>query len=354
MPPQKPKRRHHINPRFYLRAFQAPDAEGYIWRYDTGSGEILKLSIDDASVRRDYYSHVNEDGLRDTEFIENFISDIESEVAPVFEKIITSSDPTDNLTDQERLNFSYFVSLSWLRSPANRRQTAEFLGALIKSTSYAVGSDAKSYLQSYRRMEADKDTKEEEQLSDEEIEETRVFMLSDEYDVNISEQVTLLPLVHLQEVAETIVRMNWTWLASPDGIDFITSDSPVIRSIPPVPHHPMMGLGLRNKFIEVSLPVSPKLCWLGTWIKSAPEIGVAEKQHVKSLNRLRAIDAENYLYASTFQTALGKLGKKYRRAGTKLAPSGLGFTGDPIDIGQYKDQSLGVLPPQSARDDKTI
>ena len=159
MTQQKPKRRHHINPRFYLRAFQAPDAEGYIWRYDTESGEILKLSIDSASVKRDYYSHVNEDGLRDTEFIENFISNIESEVAPVFKKIIAASDLTDNLTDEERLNFSYFVSLSWLRSPANRRQTAEFLGALVKSTSYAVGSDPKRYLQSYRRMEAEKTRK---------------------------------------------------------------------------------------------------------------------------------------------------------------------------------------------------
>lgn len=87
----KPKRRHHVNPRFYLRAFEITNEEGYLWRYDSATGDALKLSIDDASVQRDYFSHVNEDGLRDTEMIENFVADVENICSPVFRKALNQN-----------------------------------------------------------------------------------------------------------------------------------------------------------------------------------------------------------------------------------------------------------------------
>ncbi len=100
----KPKRRHHVNPRFHLRAFQIEDEKGYIWRYDSTSGEALKLSIKDAAVRRDYYSYVDPEGLRDTELVENLISDIEGVAAPVFKKALAG----DELSEEERMSFAFF------------------------------------------------------------------------------------------------------------------------------------------------------------------------------------------------------------------------------------------------------
>lgn len=120
------KRQHHVNPKFYLRAFEVEGKEGYVWRYDSVSGEAIMLSTCKAARQRDYNSHVNADGLLDTEFVENFIGDVEGIVAPVLKKSLAG----DELNDEERTTFAYFVALSWLRAPAARRQAAEMIGAL--------------------------------------------------------------------------------------------------------------------------------------------------------------------------------------------------------------------------------
>lgn len=341
----KPKRRHHVNPRFYLRAFQIEDEEGYIWRYDSTSGEVLKLSIGNAAVQRDYYSHVNPDGLRDTEFVENFISDVEGVVAPVFQKALAGKE----LSKQERMTFAFFVALSWLRAPATRRQIAELLGAMVKMITFANAIDPEQFQTSYRQMEEHEKTEEKDRLSDDEIEELRVFMLGDGYQLNVAEQMTLLPLAHLQEVAETIYRMKWTWAKEPEGFDFITGDSPVVREVDPEFQHPMEGPGFKNRFVVVSLPISPRLCWIGTWNGAMPGTVVVTKNQVKSLNRSCAIHAERYLYASTRQRGFSKLAVKYHGPGAQFAPSGFGFKGEPMDVGQFKSESKGIAAPQAAR-----
>ncbi len=345
MAKSRPKRRHHVNPAFYLRAFQIEDEEEFIWRYDSTSGEALKLHINDAAVRRDYYSHVNPDGLRDTEFVENFLADIEGHTAPVFKKILAG----EELSNEEWMTFAYFVALSWLRSPAVRRQTAELLGGMIKTMAVANAADPEHFRSSCRQMEKDKRTKEQDRMSDEEIERARVFILGNEYQISIAEQMTLLPLMHMTDLAETICQMKWTFAEASKETDFITSDSPVVREIPPKYRHPMMGSGFRNKFVEISLPLSPTLCWIGTWNEDMSDVIVASKNQVKSLNRLRAIHAERYLYASTYQEGLSKLAVAHHGPGAQFVMTGFGFKGEPMSVKQFKSKSRGIAPPQAAR-----
>lgn len=341
----KPKRRHHINPRFYLRAFHVEGEEGNIWRYDSTAGNALKLSINDAAVERDYYSHVNPEGLRDTEFVENFISDVEGIVAPVFQKVLAR----EKLSHQERMTFAFFVALSWLRAPATRRQTAEMLGVVIKAIGDVGAATPERFLASYRQMEDYQRTPEKERLSDKEIEETRLFMLGDRYELSIADQMTLLPLVNLQKVAETIFQMKWTIVDAQDDLYFITGDSPVVRDVDPRYRQPMMGPGFRNRFVVVSLPLSPKLCWIASWVKTMPDVLVAPKQMVKLINRSCAIHAEKYLYASTYQDGLLKLAMKYNGPGLQFTASGFEVEGRSIKVGQFKPDSKGIVPRPTAR-----
>ena len=109
-----------------------------------------------------------------------------------------------------------------------------------------------------------------------------------------------------------------------------------------------MGPGLVNKFVVVSLPLSPRLCWIGTWNEAMPDAVVAPNNQVKSLNRLCAIHAEQYLYASTRQSSLSKLAVAYHGSGLKLKASGPGFKDEPLDVGQFKSESRGIAAPQAA------
>ncbi len=88
-------------------------------------------------------------------------------------------------------------------------------------------------------------------------------------------------------------------------------------------------------------------CWIGTWDEAKPDKIVAPKSQVNFLNRLCAIHSEQYLYASTHQDGLSKLAVKYHGAGLKLAPSGLGFKGEPMNVGQFKSESKGIVRPQA-------
>lgn len=335
----KPKRRHHVNPRFYLRKFQIPDEEGFIWRYDNRSGDAKKLAIDKVAVQTDYYSFVNDDDLRDTETIEDFLANVEGVTAPIFAKVLTG----EELSEDERMTFAYFVGISWLRAPATRRQTAEAMAAMVRTISRASAMDGERFRDSYRRMEEHNCTDEKDRLSDSGIEEIREFMLADEYGINIAQEVTLLQLGHLPEVAKIIFQMQWSFVLAPEGFRFITSDSPVVREIPPEQYHPMMGPGLMNPSIVVSFPCSPHLCWLGAW-KEMPASAVISKEGAKAVNRLRAVHAERYLYSSVLDSGLSKLAKKYRDHGLKLRLSGFGFEGKLIDAGQFKSESKGIAP----------
>jgi hypothetical protein len=107
-----------------------------------------------------------------------------------------------------------------------------------------------------------------------------------------------------------------------------------------------MGPGFLNPEIQLSLPLSPRLCWLGTWNKEMAGSVMFPKEYAKALNRLRAIHAEQYLYASTHDLGLSKLAEKYREYGWKLAASGGGFGGKLIKTKQFKMQTKGIVHPK--------
>ncbi len=197
-------------------------------------------------------------------------------------------------------------------------------------------------------MEKEQGVEDDRVLSDEEIKETRVFMLGEGYKINIADQTTLLSLLHLKVYSDTVFQMKWTWAESLKEIDFITSDSPTVQDLEPKFENPMIGPGPRNKHIIVSLPLSPNLCWIGTWNKDMPNHLTIPKLYVKTLNRFRAFYSEQYLYASNYQSALSRLAKKYHGAGLKLSMSGSGSESGSVDIGQFKSKSAGFVPPKSA------
>ena len=135
--------------------------------------------------------------------------------------------------------------------------------------------------------------------------------------------------------------MKWTWAESPKEIDFITSDSPTVQDLEAKFENPMIGPGLRNKHIIVSLPLSPKLCWIGTCNKDMPNHLTIPKLYVKTLNRFRAFYSEQYLYASNYQSALSRLAKKYHGAGLKLSMSGSGSVSGSVDTDSLNQRAPG-------------
>ena len=92
------------------------------------------------------------------------------------------------------------------------------------------------------------------------------------------------------------------------------------------------------------MPLSPKLAWFATWEEKTLERVTISKQEVESLNELCAFHSEQWLYASTYRETLERLAVQAFGTGLKLVPSGFGFTGKPLDIGQFKPKADGIAP----------
>ncbi len=66
------------------------------------------------------------------------------------------------------------------------------------------------------------------------------------------------------------------------------------------------------------------------------------RANAKEMNRLRAFYAERFLYFKERDGGTLKLATKYAGAGPHLAPSGPGFDGKPMDVGQFNIETTGI------------
>ena len=87
--------------------------------------------------------------------------------------------------------------------------------------------------------------------------------------------------------------MQWSLLDAPVGKFFITSDNPVVLEslLPPEP------VGFASPQAVVSFPLSPAICWVGSWVPGAPERQLADPETVDDFNRLRVASAERFFFA---------------------------------------------------------
>ena len=117
------------------------------------------------------------------------------------------------------------------------------------------------------------------------------------YKINASKSFILKMMVSLTEIAKIIFKMQWTFLHTTEKTGFITSDSPFnMRN--PKSNSPWYGHGLTYQDIEVTIPLSKKICLLATWNKGLwPHIDVPQ-QVVEELNHDRIIASDKFIISS--------------------------------------------------------
>lgn len=300
-------------------------------------------SVRNTAVEKYSYSLVTEQGERDPDTLEDMIGKIETLAAPAYRKYLNQ----EPLSQDDRDAFAIFVSMMHLRARVMRRLAAEILAAQLRTIGYAYAADDAAWEQSMAEFE-----KKHGAVDDGFSERMRKLMLDPAgIKYSIAQEVTApLALHQLKEIGQVINRMTWTRLSS-DTVDFITSDSPVGLFLPSKFRGPHVGEGLAVPGIEVTLPLSPRLCWLGTWEKDAVEEMALSRANTKEMNRLRALHAERFLYSREHDSGIQKLAVKFWGMGTHLAPSGPGFDGKPMDVGQFNIQTTGFGKVDLEEDD---
>lgn len=302
----------HMIPEFYLQRFAAED--GKIWTYDTEAEKEWSALPENTATEGNLYSVISKDGIKLD--LEKWIGGVENKAAPVIKKFLNA----ENIQGQERMDMASFIALTYVRTNAFRRKSAQAEVHMLQVQNMMIAENESYFEANIREYEEAKG-----KLSDHNKKILREGMLHPEkFRVNVDKQWTLKSITFHDTLQRLIYDMEWSLILSDKSYFFITSDNPVVHAIPGDKLHPFFGGGFIHEHSEVTLPLSPQACWLGHWNKKLTKVGVVGKKHIKEMNKFRAIYAEKYLYSHVIDSGIRALGKKYRDFKDEMQISGYG------------------------------
>ncbi|MBU1615972.1 DUF4238 domain-containing protein, partial [bacterium] len=146
------------------------------------------------------------------------------------------------------------------------------------------------------------------------------FILGGQYDIKANPSFSLEMVSIAKDLAPVFYGMNWAFLEATDDYKFVTSDNPLFYV--DLAHDPrsLYGVGLSNKNIEVTFPISQDLMFFGTWQKFEGYKKLNNK-FVKEMNRRTISSALRFVFASQCSDKLNRLVQKYKDSTPRMKVS---------------------------------
>lgn len=260
-----------------------------IWTYSKSRGTALPSRIEETGYQKNFYSIIDADGEYRDE-IDKLLQGIESSAAAPYRQLLTGDIPEG----QARADFAVFVATCFTRSPAFIRAYAE---ATARAMQLELRMNAQD-LSSFNRLVDDMEQATGELIEDRE-EAFRFLNDPTRYTLGVSEKVGLKAIGVADDLTPLLMNRRWN-IAIASADTFITSDNPVYRWVPPETIHPFYGCGgFKNARAEVSFPLSSSMMLIiGDGLPSEGQV-LIDSHDVYSLNRMRAANAEEFLYADS-------------------------------------------------------
>jgi hypothetical protein len=142
-------------------------------------------------------------------------------------------------------------------------------------------------------------------------EELRQFFLQGNFEINPHPERSLQ---HVDaELAPIFYEMNWIFLKATDSFEFLMSDNPLVYFDPTHDPKSPLGVGLLNKNIEVTFPLTKEIAFYGSWRKHMHE-GALPSSHemVKMINRRTVMSALRFVFASKKSSVIHGFVQKYK------------------------------------------
>ena len=309
------KRRHHYLPVFYLKGFVDPHNEPYIWLYEKGNPDVKKATARHIAVKKDYYSFATPEGNKDSETFENVLARIEGGVAPVFGKIRNHK----KLDGQEKRLFSLFLAFIMVRVPNFRENIEKMLGEMAKKMNMILANNSRNFRAMIEKFERDTGKK-----IGMPVEEFRKFVAEGQYDIRATPQFGLGMAAEMAiSLAPIFFEMNWTFLETTGDHKFVTSDNPVSYIDPAHDPKSFYGVGLLNKDIEVTFPISRDLMLLGMR-KNFKGDKIVTNEIVRDRNRRTVVSALRFIFASQYSNGLSRLVQKHKDSAPRMKVNSIG------------------------------
>ena len=301
------KRRHHYIPQFYLKGFTDPRKENCVWVYDKEEEKLFPSTPLNIAVEKDYHTMINEKSEADTETIENLYGFIESDASKVIQKIHIG----EMLDEEDRSIFSLFVSSMLVRVPNYRKNIEKIFADSTLDNLLSLAKNETAFTESYEEFLKKTGTSPDISLDD-----LRKYTLDGEYDIITNPQVSLaMSISQLLHLPQVFLQMKWAFIRSESERMFLSSDNPLFFWDPTHDPDSFSGVGLMNKNIEVSLPLSNEICAVGGWETPGDYNVIPGKtQLVNNLNRRTAGASLRFVFSSIKSDALLRFVLKYKNS----------------------------------------
>lgn len=310
-------KRHHFIPRLHLQHFAGADPKGHVWTYEKQTGAIRSAIPDETAVESYFYSFKDEQGILNNN-VEETLSKIESSAAPIYDMLLNGTIPAD---PQQRMDFSHFLAVMHVRTPAMRRMVGKMLSQQLQALNYAYGINPDAFEGLSSRVE-----KETGKVFSNETREAvrQKFIDPSGYEMQISKESTLFILGTADKIAPILQKMKWSVFEARHGF-FITSDNPLLRDCDPKTKHPIYGdHGFLNNTNEIVFPLSKSKLLFLCWNPLMPNNRLAEREYVDIVNTCIAARSDRYLYAHLKHKPIEELAKSSKDMRPDMSLQGFG------------------------------
>lgn len=208
-------KRHHAVPQFYLRRFA--NSKGMLWLHDIERLTAGLVHTSNAMVEKYLYSpEVGDDPHDDS--IERFLAEhVEGPAASPLEKLANG----DVLSSEERQHLATFLAFQEARIPRMRDNVTSFaseLGQKILNLSIAHPESMKAAL-----------AKKGHPIPDAILAHLSEAVRTGGIRVEATKMAWLQATLGTGEIAEMLFRLPWFVVEAYPGVEFLTSDAPIVK-----------------------------------------------------------------------------------------------------------------------------
>lgn len=284
---QKLPRNNHYIPQFYLRCFST-DSER-IYRLDKRENTIKHLSISSVGFEKNIYTYREKNG--EISSLEPVFLQVEGLAASCIRKLKAK----ENISDQEKSDLSFFLSLQMVRTPSFQNNMEAAQKELMEKTARMTMRMSKpEYVQRFFQKKG-------KQMSLKEAENVLEFG-SDEKrsSINITypKEYGIRQMLQLSMDFTPIFQIcDWELRHSVTPYGFLTSDNPFML-IPGEKPDPFFSVGLLTPKVKKVVPLTAGMCLIAHEPQKDPVIihNEADKNYFGNINKLTIKNAERYVF----------------------------------------------------------
>ncbi|MGH8653728.1 MAG: DUF4238 domain-containing protein [Gammaproteobacteria bacterium] len=254
----------HIIPRCYLKQFvdprTPPGQEPYVWIFERDQRRGRKKAPKNILAETDFYT------LKGNYTIEKTLAQIESEYSSIFERKISKKRP---LSPEEHILFCAFVAAMLQRTLKQKENIEGFIDQVVENVTKLENAHGMSP------------------------------KTSEEWRANKEHAHKLSVMAMIPEITKILFQMNAAFLCSDGRASFIASDAPAFLFNSALQFQRILGPGLKQKHVEVRMPLSPEISVCFSWINNLRGYVEVGEDTVHESNRMVFGHSHQYFIANS-------------------------------------------------------